>query len=276
MISVKCNLCGFDDTRKVQEAEPPFCVVQCNHCGLVYTHPMPDSQILEDHYDEEYYRVWMDKQMSRRMEMWQTRLKEIKHYKTSGRLLDVGCGLRTFLGLASEAGFRVQGTEVSEFITDQTTDRNAIDVFHGELASAQFPKESFDVITLWHSLEHMPDPKGNLSEVKRILKDDGILLIAVPNLKNYIMRFCYFLAKGKKYALFSRDAKELHLYHFTPQTLSRMLEEVGFYPLNVKLDLSAVVLQRKLIDWISAFVYALTGRNFADGFKIVARKKPAQ
>jgi 2-polyprenyl-3-methyl-5-hydroxy-6-metoxy-1,4-benzoquinol methylase len=276
MISVKCNLCGYDETSLVQKAEPPFCVVQCRHCGLVYTNPIPDNQKLEEHYDEEYYRDWIHKQMDSRRRMWTKRLKELKHYKTRGRLLDVGCGLRTFLELASETGFQVQGTDVSGFISDQTRDHNKIDVFHGELISAQFPKASFDVITLWHSLEHMPDPKGNLTEVKRILKDDGILLIAVPNLKNYIMRFCYLLIKGKKYALFSRDAKELHLYHFTAQTLSRMLEEVGFEPLKVKLDLSAVVLQRKFVDWISAFVYALTGRNFADGFKIVARKNPVQ
>jgi len=272
MIYVKCNHCGHDDTRLVQQVDDTYRVVQCRSCGLVYTNPIPDLHSLCDHYGENYYRDWIEKQSRARERMWRKRIREVMRHKQGGRLLDVGCGLETFLMLAKGQGFQVQGTEVSSFITSQGREDEPPDIFRGELPEAQFPDKRFDVITLWHSLEHMPDPKRNLMEVHRIMKDDGLLVIAVPNLKNYFTRFFYRLYKRKKFSLFDPGAKELHLFHFTPISLHAMLHSVGFCVEQLRLDLSAVVFQRKIIDWISGLVYAATRANFADGFKIFARK----
>ena len=99
---VNCNLCGLNRTEIIQEAEEPFKVVKCKSCGLVYTNPQPDSKLIQEHYQKEYYKEWIEKQMESRISMWKGRLKEVKKSKENGRLLDVGCGVGTFLKLARE------------------------------------------------------------------------------------------------------------------------------------------------------------------------------
>lgn len=271
--SAPCNLCGCDETQVIQKAEDPFCVVQCSACGLVYTQPTPSQPFLADHYDETYYADWMEKQAASRERMWEKRVREVGLYRKDGRLLDVGCGLTTFLKSAQATGYEVQGTEVSEYIASVGCDRTGIDVFQGELKEARFPSTHFDVVTMWHSLEHMSDPRANLTEANRILKEEGLLVVAVPNFHNYVLQFIYRLVKGKRLALFSAQAKELHLYHFSEATLTGMLEKAGFEIIAVKPDLSGVVWGRKLLDMLSAAIYSITGKNYSDGIKVFARKR---
>ncbi len=274
--SLPCNLCGLEETRIIQNAEDPFCVVQCKCCGLAYTDPMPSGHFLADHYDEAYYADWVHKQAPGRDRMWKKRLRELATYGKGGRLLDVGCGLTTFLQAARAEGYEVQGTEVSEYIASVGSDEANVHVFRGELEEARFPRDHFDIVTMWHSLEHMTDPRGSLDEAFRILKENGLLVVAVPNLHNAVLRFFYRLVKGKSLALFSTEAKELHLYHFSETTLTGMLQKAGFEIIAVKPDLSAVVLGRRLMDAVSAAICGITGKNYSDGIKVFARKKTAE
>ncbi len=253
-------------------AEEPFKVVRCENCGLVYTNPQPDRQSIEEHYREDYYREWLEKQMKRRIPMWAGRLKALVKYKASGRLLDVGFGEGTFLRLAREKGFDVHGTEISEYACKHVRESLKIEVFRGELEEARFPAESFDVVTLWHSLEHLPDPKSSLKEVHRILRRDGLLVAATPNLRNFITRILYLLAKRRKLMLFSAQAKELHLFHFSAKTLTAMLRETGFKVIKIDLDLAQIELSKKIVDCLTLIVHALTGKNFGEAMKAYAVK----
>ncbi len=270
--TVDCNFCGPNSTEIVQKAEDPFRVVKCKTCGLVFTRPQPDKGLIEEHYQEDYYKEWLEKQMKRRIPMWKKRLKELLKYKKKGRLLDVGFGSGTFLRLAKENGFEVNGTEISEYACRYVNDHYGIDVFRGDLEEARFPSDSFDVVTLWHALEHLPDPRSTLEKIHRILKKDGLLVVAVPNLNNFITRILYFLAKGKKLKLFSINAKELHLWHFSPHSLSRMLQETGYGVMNIKLDLAQIEFPKKIVDFLTLLVHSLTRKNLGEAFKIYASK----
>jgi len=210
--------------------------------------------------------------MKRRIPMWKKRLKELLKYKQSGHLLDVGFGSGTFLRLAKKSGFQVYGTEISEYACRYVKDNYGIDVFRGDLEEARFPSARFDVVTLWHALEHLPDPKSTLKEIQRILKKNGLLVVAVPNLNNFITRILYFLAKGKKLKLFSIHAKELHLWHFSPHSLSRLLQEAGYVVIRTKLDLAQIEFPKKMVDFFTFIVYSLTRKNFGEAFKIYAAK----
>lgn len=269
---VVCNLCGRSDTELVQMAEDPFGVVKCRNCGLVYTNPQPDEPHIEDHYQENYYKEWIEKQMKQRVPMWKRRLKELIKHKKAGRLLDVGFGSGTFLKLAREEGFDVFGTEISEYACHYAKNILGIDVIKGELEAARLPSKSFDLVTLWHCLEHLPNPKATLKEIHRILKKDGLLVVAVPNLHNYITRVLYILAKGKKLKLFSMNAKELHLWHFSLCTLTQLLEKAGFKVIQVNLDLAQIELPKKILDLMTSVVYALTRKNFGEAMKVYAIK----
>lgn len=270
--AVDCNFCGGNETELVQKAEDPFQVVRCRTCGLVFTNPQPDKRLIEDHYQEDYYKEWLEKQMKRRIPMWRKRLKALLKYKQRGHLLDVGFGSGTFLRLAKEHGFQVSGTEISEYACQYARNTYGIEVFKGDLEDAHFPAARFDVVTLWHALEHLPDPKATLQEIHRILKKDGLLVVAVPNLNNIITRVLYFLAKGKKLKLFSIDAKELHLWHFSPRSLSRLLEESGYIVIDTKMDLAQIEFPKKIVDLLTFLVHSLTRQNYGEAFKIYAIK----
>jgi ubiquinone/menaquinone biosynthesis C-methylase UbiE len=270
--AVNCNFCGGNDTELVQKAEDPFQVVRCRTCGLVFTNPQPDKGSIEDHYQEDYYKEWLEKQMKRRIPMWKRRLKELLKYKQKGQLLDVGFGSGTFLRLAKESGFEVSGTEISEYACRYVQETYGIEVFRGDLEEAHFPSARFDVVTLWHALEHLPDPKATLKEIHRILKKDGLLVVAVPNLNNIITRVLYLLAKWKKLKLFSIHAKELHLWHFSPRSLSRLLKEAGYAVLDTKLDLAQIESPKKIVDFLTFLVHSLTRQNYGEAFKIYAVK----
>lgn len=269
---VNCNLCGLNSTEIVQAAEEPFKVVKCKNCGLVYTNPQPERKLIEEHYTEEYYKEWMERQMERRIPMWRRRLKEVKEYKDNGNLLDLGCGIGTFLRLAKQEGFEIFGTEISEYASRYVKEKLGIDVFRGDLEEADFPPDNFNVLTMWHTLEHLPNPKAAVEEIRRILKKDGLLVIATPNLDNFITRVLYFLAKWKKLKLFSSQAKELHLYHFSVHTLTSMLKETGFNIIKIDMDLAQLEFPKKIVDYLTIIVHAITRKNFGEAIKIYAVK----
>ena len=271
-VHVKCSLCGQDDTEIVQKAEEPYKVVKCRWCGLVYTDPQPDRDLLEEHYQKEYYREWVEKQMKKRIPMWKRRLQDLLKFKTSGRLLDVGFGPGTFLNLAREKGFDVCGTEISEYACQYVRENFGIEVFKGILEEACFPANHFDLVTVWHTLEHIPDPKATLNEIHRVLDEDGLLVVAVPNLDNYITRVLYFLAKGKRLKMFSISAKELHLWHFSTQSLARLLNETGFIIVDTKLDLAQIESPKRIVDFLTLAVHAVTRKNFGEATKVYATK----
>jgi len=269
---VVCNLCGQNSTRIIQKAESPYQVVKCSNCGLVYTNPQPPPHIVSEHYQESYYREWINKQMDRRIPMWEKRIKDLQRFKPSGRILDVGCGIGTFLTGAQKFGYTVQGTEISEYGSKYVKQKLGIDVFTGDVMDAQFPAHFFDIVTLWHALEHVPDPYSLLKEIYKILKTDGLLVIAVPNVQNSITKFLYFFARRRKLKLFSIEAKEWHFFHFSVQTLSALLRKTGFGIIKNELDLSQIEPSKKTIDFLARIVHKVSGRNFGEGLKVYASK----
>ncbi len=269
---VICDLCERNNTEIIQKAETPFQVVRCKNCGLVYVDPQPGRDFMKAHYSEDYYKEWIETQMERRVPMWEKRLKKLLKYKRRGSLLDVGFGCGTFLNLAKEKGFDVSGTEISEYACQYVQEKLGMEVFCGDLKKARFPGEGFDVVTVWHTLEHVPSPSVTLEEIHRILKKDGVLVVAVPNLNNFITRFLYFLVRWRKLKLFSVKAKELHLYHFSILTLTAILEKTGFRVKKIELDLAQIEFSKKILDFVTRIIYFFTRKNFGEAMKVYAVK----
>lgn len=135
------------------------------------------------------------------------------------RILDVGCGRGLFLRLLRERGFEVRGTELSE-----ATRRNAyadVPIDAGELTAASYPPGSFDLISIWHVLEHVRDPHATLDAAHQALAPNGVLLLAVPNFASWQARF-----GGERW--FHLDLPR-HLWQFTPTTLRALLTQHGFH-----------------------------------------------
>jgi len=267
---IKCNLCGADKFGFVEKDQLPFKVLKCENCSLVFVYPHPDYIELKEHYDRNYYSEWLNEQRRKRIRMWGDRLKKLKKYRSGGKLLDVGCGEGTFLKLARKGGWEISGTEMSSYASEYVSDTMGVDVFCGQLPDAGYPDNYFDVVTMWHVLEHVTDPNNYLNEIYRILKSDGLLVMAVPNINNLVMQIAYKIFRRRKLKLFSKDEKEVHLYHFSPVTIKAYLEKAGFDCLRISPDYGIIGLSKKIINMIAVIPYYLAGIKVFNALEIVA------
>lgn len=272
LTSARCPVCPTAPARTVETAEPPYRVVRCQACGLVYVDPAPDAADLSRHYSSDYYAEWVSSQADKRRRMWVRRLEAIARVTPIGRLLDVGCGDGVFLNLAMESGWTVEGTEVSAWAAEHATRNIGRSVFCGEIWDAGFPARRFDAVTLWHVLEHASAPLRVLEEVRRVLKPAGRLVVAVPNVDDHVMQAVYRVVKCRKPHLFSVADKELHLYHFSVASLKRLLDKAGFACIEVGPDFGIVELPKKLINYAAAALSWCFNVHWYNSIHMTARK----
>jgi ubiquinone/menaquinone biosynthesis C-methylase UbiE len=202
-------------------------VVTCGRCDLRYTRPLPDEEDLAELYPETYYvnnrTNWLSADVLRRAfehgVQWRHRQALLR--RPPGRILDVGCGSGNFLAALRSRGWNAYATEFSDAAVAMAR-RRGITVHRGTVEDAGYPDDHFDVVTMWHVLEHVPAPRETLDELRRILKPDGLLVVEVPDSASLTFRLC------------GRDWMGLdvprHLQHFTPTTLVRLLTDSGFTP----------------------------------------------
>lgn len=141
----------------------------------------------------------------------------------TGRVLDVGCGSGFFLRALNPSRWERFGVETGGQAVSLA--RKALgqqNIFEGTLLNAQLDASSFDLVTFWSALEHSNEPRDNLVEARRVIRDEGTVIIQVPNADSYQAR--HF--KGDWFAL---DAPR-HRYHFSLETLGTLLEQTGFRP----------------------------------------------
>jgi SAM-dependent methyltransferase len=142
------------------------------------------------------------------------------HGRAPGRLLDVGCGDGRFLAAMAARGWRVEGIETESAAAALARHRTGGTVHESPLEETDLPDAAFDMVSLLHVLEHVPDPRATLKAVRRVLAPGGTLLLALPNV------LCL------EATLFRSDWYPLdlprHYWGFTPHTLVRLVEECGF------------------------------------------------
>ena len=141
-------------------------------------------------------------------------------YVPDGRVLDIGCGNTRDLALYKSLGWDAYGVEINRSCVDYAKNHYGINIFCGDLQEAGFPDAYFDCITMRHFLEHASDPSQILRETRRLIKDDGLAVIEVPNFSSLEV----FLLKEKSILV---DVPR-HLYVFTTTTLKKLLEKNGF------------------------------------------------
>lgn len=237
--NVRCNLCGSHDTEPVAEVDS-FHIVRCRQCGLIYVNPRYREDVLEQLYTAEYYDhdgikngqafFGYDDYIADEENIRITfvkRLKTIERFVRKGKLLDIGCATGFFLDLARTRGWEVVGSEVSAFAAQYARDRFGLDVHIGPLKDLHFDAETFDVVTMWDVIEHVADPLGDLQEVWRILRKDGLLSLITPDCGSPIARLL-----GKRWEEMRRVRE--HIYFFSKRTMTEMLHRTGFEVLKIE------------------------------------------
>jgi SAM-dependent methyltransferase len=236
------------------------------------------------------YDPWLAEERARDT-LWKRRLKKMASTRRPGSLLDVGTGIGQFLHHAQPLFSDVCGTEVSESALRIAKEKYNLDVMRGEIGSIQFGATTFDNITLFHVLEHVPDPGAVIERCKSLLASDGILVIAVPNDILWLRKKATHFAKrlgvkragtvgvlGLSRITLDGSLAEIHLSHFTPAVLQKVVEAAGFAVVENGLDpywaargMKAVV--HRMYYRFCILLKWLTGKNFYDAIWLVARKK---
>ena len=221
---ISCLLCGTDDYA-TRFSDPPFRIVRCAECGLVYTLPRLPTARLVEMYQDAYWRSpkarsfgYTDylRERDRYLRTFRLRSKVIDRYKpASGRVLDVGCAAGFFLKVMEEKGWETTGVDISAPMAAFARQELNLNVFSGTLEQQQFEEQSFDVITLWDVIEHLDDARAVLASARRLLKHDGILVLETQNVESMFARFM-----GRRWHHYKYEE---HLWHFSPKTLSSLL-----------------------------------------------------
>jgi SAM-dependent methyltransferase len=152
-------------------------------------------------------------------------IAKIKRFKKGGSLLDVGCNVGLFLKVAREEGYSVKGVELNQACAAYARDTFNFEIYSTPLESATLEDESFDVVTLFDVLEHVPDIHVLMSIITKILKKDGLLVVQSPNIHSLMAKLT-----GSKWSWLTPSD---HLYHFSIQSLTMLLRSHSFDPKRI-------------------------------------------
>jgi 2-polyprenyl-3-methyl-5-hydroxy-6-metoxy-1,4-benzoquinol methylase len=192
---------------------------------LLATFPQPSLKELPVYYKSENYISHTDSKKGIFDKAYQgvknfmlsKKIKWIENERPAkGKILDIGAGTGDFLFSAKKAGWKIFGAEPSEGARELASQKGV----ELQVDTSSFAAGSFDVITMWHVLEHVPNLEVQINELKRLLKSDGLIVVAVPNFKSYD-------AQKYKEHWAAYDVPR-HLYHFSPSAIKNIFEAKGF------------------------------------------------
>lgn len=258
-----CLVCGqaeFTDLFTAMDhlvSGESFVIRRCNACSFTFTGEPPAEKETGRYYLSEDYISHSDKRQTITEHLYHLarsymlgrkhRLVAAVTHCDSGTLLDIGSGTGYFASFMQQKGWKVTGIELNELARNYSINRFGINALAPEEVK-DISDSSVDCITFWHVLEHLYDPAMWMREVKRILKDDGKCIIALPNLVSADARWF-----GDRWA--ALDVPR-HLWHFTPATMTRFAGDHGFTCRKI----SAMPLD---VFYISALSYRNCGCRFS-------------
>jgi 2-polyprenyl-3-methyl-5-hydroxy-6-metoxy-1,4-benzoquinol methylase len=239
---VPCNICGsieahvlqpstYDtDTLKATDLTRTFSsssderlnhrLVACARCGLQYVSPRLRADAVLEGYSGGSDELFVSQARGREITFGKSLDLIQRVWKRGpGRLLDVGTGGGSFPFIASRRGWQVEGCEPNRWLCDWALENYNLPIRPGTVFEQNFPARSFDVVTLWDVLEHTPDPKSEVREAHRLLREKGLLVINYPDIGSWIARLM-----GRSWVFLL----DVHLYYFTRATIRKLLEDADF------------------------------------------------
>lgn len=231
----RCPVCSgthFHEVMQVKDytvSRKFFPVCHCSDCSFRFTQHIPNDQEIGAYYKSEDYISHTDTRKGLVSKLYHAvRGITLKGKRKmigklvrgkSGKILDYGCGTGAFLHEMKTAGWETTGLEPDPGARQMAVKLNGEQVFPPDYIRS-LPENHFDIITLWHVLEHVHRLKYTLDHLNRVLKPGGFILIAVPN---------YTSADAQNYGPYwaAWDVPR-HLYHFSPESMKKLLPEHGF------------------------------------------------
>ena len=255
MREIPCEVCGSNDHQFLFEGRDRvfavpgrFNLVGCKGCGLIFINPQPDPEMLKPFYPGVYYesnashyrkysrlrREILEAYFGYRISAkkseaidflkkilllpFRIRYRHLIPFVEGGKILDVGCGNGTELYKLKAMGWEAYGVEMDNQASDRARSQG-IDVYTGDLFGAGYPDRFFHVVRMSYVLEHLPNPRETLREIRRILVNKGRIYISIQNAGSLHYRLF-----GQRW--FSLDVPR-HLFSFSPVTIRRLLSSLG-------------------------------------------------
>lgn len=281
-----CTVC---DSIALEVVDSDCNITRCRACGYVFDNPRPTLNELIRFYSRPMqYDSWL-LELEARNRVWQRRASKLPRVER-GSLLDVGTGIGQLLAVARTSYDEVYGTEVSDRAIKLAKELYNLDLFQGTIEHLSLER-TFDTITMFHVLEHVPDPRVTLAKCHSLLADQGILIIAVPNEIASLRNFGHkILAKmgvhmrphigkfGLPRIRLDSASEEVHLSHFTRKVLFTLLERAGFTVINEDLDPVYLVtgiarLRAEFYYYTCLAILRVFRMNIYDTMLVMARKQ---
>ncbi len=221
----KTILNNYIKVKDYSNTQEEFTIVSCETTDFLFTNPRPKEKDISKYYDFEDYISHTNKQNDFISKLYQKvrsysiirKYKLISKLISSRKILDVGSGTGEFLGYMKSKGFDTYGVEIAKKARELSIKNHKLFIKN---SLCSLDENNFDIITMWHVLEHIYDLDGYMKKIKYLLNDNGILIIAVPNHKCFDQKFY-----GKHWA--GWDAP-LHLWHFDKESMLKISNKYGF------------------------------------------------
>ena len=224
-----CNNTAFSEHLTCKDftvSNETFSIVKCNGCNFTFTNPIPLESEIGSYYESEDYISHSNTRKGIVNSLYQIvrnytldkKVALLRKLNDGFQLLDIGSGTGEFLNHCKKNGFEVSGVEPSKIARESANQNFNLSVKE-ESSLAHFENNSFDFITMWHVLEHVYHLNDRVNELKRLIKQEGHIIVAVPNYHSWD-------AKKYKENWAAYDVPR-HLYHFTPDTIKELFLKHG-------------------------------------------------
>lgn len=278
---VSCRVCSGGAYTPYLTARG-YSIVRCDSCGLLHVNPQPSVSELEHIYSA----FDQGDQWRRGEDSFNQGVKRvILRFKKGGAAMDVGSGSGNFLRCLRASRFSVFGVEPSETGSTYAQSVHGIETFNGTVEAflAPGPTRDFDVVTILNVLEHLKDPASTLLQLRQLLRNDGILVIVVPDARLHALigqarrRLGFkdpFWMETERHPLVGFDPPH-HLCSFEPKTLSQLVKRCGFEP--IYLANAPVIFNddrwknvaKTVLHTISEAIYWLSFRRLILGYSLL-------
>lgn len=255
-----CPICSSEKIQQFLQlkdysiSQEKFNLMKCSNCTSVFTNPIPSKETIGKYYQSENYISHSNTSKGLIASLYHAVRKITLNQKTKlvkkasklkvGRLLDIGAGTGFFAKAMTNVGWEVTGLEPDETARSiaqkiHSTHLQSVDDFF------KLQSSSYDVITLWHVLEHVHDLHDYFKQFNHLLKNDGILIIAVPNYQSLDAK--YYQNYWAAYDV------PRHLYHFSPTSIKQLATTYQFELIEIK------------PMWFDAFYVSLLSEQYKNG-----------
>jgi 2-polyprenyl-3-methyl-5-hydroxy-6-metoxy-1,4-benzoquinol methylase len=254
---------------------------RCADCGAFFNNPRPTKSFIEKNYNEgeHYLRFTPDEKWN---EFWARRMERVLKHRPRPPILDISAGIGTAVKQLRDRGFECNGSEISKEAIARARELYGLELMEGYPEELTLGRGSLGCLMMWHVFEHLPFPGRALLHLADRIATGGLLVIAVPNSSFARLarhgRLWFAARRAKLEALYTKidytvKFQEIHLIHFTPASLRRIVEAAGFTVVEHGVD-------NVLSKWRDAKLplrnlAARLGFNDAPAMLLIARKTGA-